>query len=703
MGITSTQGFLFKLVANNVDLDLFADEEIKVSDNVTGLFDLGVLPADFTRQITLPGTKKNNAFFEHVYDISIENPILFTTNAKIPCFLDFGGIYLAQGYLQLNQVNVLANKFIDSYEISVFGSLSSFAREINRSFLTDMTSSLAQYNHTASLENITASWDGNLFNGDIVYPFAEYGQKIIYSPENVLTGIDSPSGSLFVQDYKPAIRVKKVFDAIFEEYGYTYSSSFMDKPFLNQVYMICNNQLRYPLFEEVDLETYGQIRIGPVSGSTNNLLTAGTPFKLPYFTVLQNPANNISDDLVYSLEYPSKLRGIFNLNLIVSKSSAGNGVPQFDFVVLDEAESVVETIELTSYNQFFNEVRNGYISQNLDTETSKYVLETEFNTPYLPSGSYKFAVKYTTLGDTNFTVRIDPDNELKSRLSITKVGNVGEGFVMNIGKNMPFGTNGIRKVDFITSIQKKFNLVIYPSKTQRNEFIIETFNEWYKTGELKDFNKYINLNDKIEVVPANNLAVNELNFGDTLDRDYISQQFNNLANREYGKTYYVDTENFFSQGKFEVNTRFASSPLTYLQGTGVSGSQDLSLNYSVVVTDEYIRNEASFCPFPGFYPDSEIRQLVLQLKDSFGNNTTNVGDAVSVIVRFDIAGCSTNTFEIPITIPFGASTATYEYYASQYIDCGFGSECFEETFIPNCIVFVTNATLNILSDFTECF
>lgn len=702
MGVTSTQGFLFKLVANDVDLDLFADEEIKVSDNVTGLFDLGVLPAEFTRQITLPGTKKNNAFFEHVYDISVENPMLFTTNAKIPCYLDFGGVYLAQGYLQLNQVNVLANKFIDSYEVSVFGSLSSFAREINRSFLTDMTASLAQYNHTASLANISASWNRQLFDGDIVYPFAEYGQKIIYSPEENLVGIDSPSGSLFVQDYKPAIRIKKVWDAIFEEYGYTYSSSFWEQPFLDQVYMVCNNQLRYPIFDEVNLETYGQIRIGPASGSTNNLLTAGTAFALPWYTILQNPANNISDNLVYGLEYPSKLRGILNLNLSVSKSAAGNGVPQFDFVVLNESNTVVETIELTSYNQFFEQTREGLISQNLDTQTAKYTLETEFNTPYLPSGSYKFGIKYTTLGGTNFAVRIDPDNELKSTLSVTKVGNVGEGFVMNIGKNMPFGTNGIRKVDFITSIQKKFNLVIYPSKTQKSQFIVETFNEWYKRGELKDFNKYINLNDKIEVIPANNLAVNELNFGDTLDRDYISQQFNNLANREYGKTYYVDTENFFSQGKYEVKTLFGSSPLTYLQGTGISGSQDLSLNYNVLITDEFVRNETTTCPFNPSAPDSEIRRIVLQLRDSFNNNTINEGDPVSVILRFNFGGCFSFNQEIPITIPFGASTATYQYYASQYVDCGFGSTCTEETLTPDCVIAVINATIGTGSEFVAC-
>ena len=167
MGVTSTQGFIFRLVANDTQLDLFKDEEIKLSDNATGLFDIGILPADFTRQITVPGTKVNNAFFEHCYDISVYSPELFSTNTKVPCYLDFGGIYLSQGYLQLNKVNVIANKFIDSYEVSIYGGLSSFARDVNRNFLTDLTSSLAQYNHTASLNNRTSSWNGNLFNGDI--------------------------------------------------------------------------------------------------------------------------------------------------------------------------------------------------------------------------------------------------------------------------------------------------------------------------------------------------------------------------------------------------------------------------------------------------------------------------------------------------------------------------------------------------------
>ena len=153
MGVNSSRGS-FRLMASGsngfVQLDLFKDEEIKVSDNVTGLFDIGVLPSDFTRQITIPGTKVNDAFFNHVYDIAVENPYLFQTNAKVEAYFDFNGLYVSQGYLQLNKVNVLANRFIESYEVSIYGGLSSFARDTNRLYLTDLTQSLEQYNHTSS-------------------------------------------------------------------------------------------------------------------------------------------------------------------------------------------------------------------------------------------------------------------------------------------------------------------------------------------------------------------------------------------------------------------------------------------------------------------------------------------------------------------------------------------------------------------------
>lgn len=573
MGVNSSKGFNFRLMASGsdgfVELDTFQDEDILVSDNVTGLFDLGVLPSDFTRQIQIPGTKRNNSFFQHVYDIAVENPYLFRTNVKVPAYFDFDGIYVSQGYLQLNQVNVYANKFVESYEISIYGGLSSFGRDINRFYLTDLTT-LSTYNHTASYENISSSWDGNLFNGDIVYPMAEYGQKLLYTPEENFFGIDSPDGGLTIQDYKPSIRIKKVWDAVFEQFGYTYSSSFFDQDWLDNVYMVCNNKLRYPIVDDYELETYGLFKIAPISGSgTDVVMNAGNDLLLEWYNIQRNPNENLTPELEYSLDFPSRLRGDLNLDFEVSASSAGGGIPQFYLDVQDLTGSVVSTTDLVNYNSFMGDVQ---IYNNGETKTEKFELLTEFNTELLPSGSYKFYLRYEELGGSNFQVKLNPGSSTKSFLQVNKVSQGGDNAIMEIPQNMPFGTKGIKLIDFITSVQKKFNLVIYPNKIKQREFIVEPFNEWYDKGETKDFNKYINLNDKVSVTPANNLAVNELQLGDKLDGDYVSQQFSKLNNREYGKTYYIDTENFFSQGLFKVESGFASTPITYLQGTGVSGS-----------------------------------------------------------------------------------------------------------------------------------
>lgn len=576
MGILSTQGIEFQLVANDTILDLFKDEDILLSDNVTGLFDLGIIPADFTRQITLPGTKKNNAFFEHVYDISIESPDTFATNIKVPCYLDFGGIYLAQGYLQLNRVNIYANKFVDSYEVTIFGAISSFAREINRSFLTDLTS-LSSYNHTASIQAITGSWTGSLFNYDIVYPLIEYGQRIEFNPEETDWGIDAENDGLCVQDFKPAIKAKVVWDAIFNNANYTYSSSFINNGGLDEIYLVCNRQLRYPVFAEANLESFGLFKIAPFSGSnqTNWQPVASTDYIFPWYNIQKNPGGQMGGDLVYRLPYSSSLRGNVQFNVEISGSANAGAlgkVPEFYMKIVNVDTAAQTSVPLGTINNYFAEIQD--YNGKEGTKMQKVVVGQKFNSGALPSGSYNFKFYWanSSAGQGSVAVTLEPDNQIKSFLEVTKVAQLGDSWVMDIPSNMPFGTSGIKQIDFLTSIQKKFNLVMYPSKTVRNEFIVEPFNQWYNKGRRWDFNKYVNLNDKIEVIPANNLAVNELNFGDTLDQDYISQQFTKEANREFGKQYYIDQENFFSQGKFEVKTNFASTQLLQIANTGVSGS-----------------------------------------------------------------------------------------------------------------------------------
>lgn len=572
MGVISTQNITYRIVAGDApatQLDVFQDEDLQISNNTTQLFDLGTLPASYTKNITLPGSKINNAFFEHMYDISIVNPYLFATNTKVPCYLDFNGIYLVTGYLQLNKVNMYENKAVDSYEVTMYGTLSSLARDTSNAFITNLTS-LAKYNHTSSVTNILNSWNGSLFSGDIVYPMADYGNDWQYTPGQDFTGIDSNDGAMAVQNFKPAIRMIKVWDAIFDYAGYTYSSSFLAQDWVQDVYLLANNQLKYPVYSGVDLETYGQMKISPISGSgmTNILLNQGTVYNLPWYNIENDPQGFVGTNSSYRVDRTTKLQLTVNLNVTVSGSQ--NNVPAFYLYMIETGSYATGSYStLQDINKYYEQV---YLNRNGGINTTNEVQQETTITIATP-GTYYFAIQwlkqYTSAAPT---IIFDKDNNPKSFLRVNEVKQAADGRIMDIPSNLPFATTGIKMIDFLVGIQKKFHLIMYPDKAKTNHFIVETFNDWYKRGRIKSFDNFIDVNKPISVTPANNLAVNQLQFGDSVDTDYISQQFSKEANRDFGKSYYVDTNNFFSQGTYKVETTFASAPLTYINGTGLSGS-----------------------------------------------------------------------------------------------------------------------------------
>jgi hypothetical protein len=564
--------YFFRIIANDVELDTFQDEEVLVSNNSTGLFDIDKLPSDFTRQLTIPGSKRNNSFFQLAYDIDIDTPFLFQESQKVECYIEISGYLLVQGYLQLNAVNVVNNK-VESYDISLYGSLSNFSRDLQTNFLTDI-SGLSVYNHTASYDAITGSWAGHLFNGDIVYPLADYGSGYIYqaSAQPGQFGIDNSNGALTTQDFKPAIRVKKVVDKIFEEFGYTYTSSFFAQPMWDNIYMICDRNKQYAEFDDVDLETYGKVKISPISGSTTDIvLNTSTYTTLEFDNIESDESFVMSANATYNLAQKDVLSGNIKLQMQVSGSTTGGGLgyPQLQVAMISGSDT--ESIDVDEINKYLRET----YSQLESIGDKSYTLEETWinNTPtVIDAGAYQFKAKYSIVGSGDFNITIAKDGNTESYIEVTKLNFAADWRVMEIPRNMPFGENGITCLDFIKGLQKKFNLVITPSKLNVNQFEIETFNDWYKSGNTKDLTQFIKMDKTLKVTPANNLAVNELEFTDTLGKDYLARNFNDVNLRKYGASIYKDTENQFSQGKIDIMPVFASSPLRYIEGTGGTGT-----------------------------------------------------------------------------------------------------------------------------------
>ena len=88
--------------------------------------------------------------------------------------------------------------------------------------------------------------------------------------------------------------------------------------------------------------------------------------------------------------------------------------------------------------------------------------------------------------------------------------------------------------------------------------------------------------------------------------------------------------------------------------------------------------------------------------DQFGNAQVNYGSDIIVLVNYTGNGCF-GPFGIQafITIPYGSSEGFYEYYSSQYVDCGF-SGCQQETLTPDCVDFVSQYSVDIASPIPAC-
>jgi hypothetical protein len=579
MSVFTTQGYKFRLVAGSgsyadrTQLDLFADEQIKVSNNITDLFDIGAVPGTFTRTITLPGTKTNNAFFQQFYDISVYEPDLFSTNQKVEAYLDFDGIYLVTGYLQLTKVSVYENKFVDSYEVNIFGIVSNFSTDAQRLFLTDLDN-LSIYNHTSSLANISASFSPQgLFSGSLRYALTDSGTGIYYSLAQDFLGIDDNESALTVQQFKPAIKVKTVWDAIFDKLGYTYTSSFFDQPLFDDMYMILNNNLKYPVYPDIDLETLGVARVTTITGSFQNVaLPANTSVGLPFNSEAYDYSNilTLGTPLKITLPKASRLAARINLIFAVSASltPAGSGMPAFYLEYTGSGYS--NTQVLANINTYLGTLQGS----RTQTISQTFELPLDFTIPALPANvPISVSIKQIPQGVNNFGIKLNPlDSNVGTTLEIRALNQGADFEILDVPFNMPFGTSGIKLIDFIRGIQKKFNLVMYEDKAVPNQFKIETFNTWYKQGEYKDFNRYINLNEKIEFIPASSLAVNKLNFTDTQDTDYVSTIWQRTYNRTFGQAILINTGSYFSQGEFEVKSTLAAGQIALVPGSVFSGS-----------------------------------------------------------------------------------------------------------------------------------
>ena len=81
-------------------LDLYSSVPIKINRSYAELQDISSKNSDFSLNVQIPGSKKNNAFFESFYDVDVQS-YYFNPNARIICNVLINDQSYFNGYLKL--------------------------------------------------------------------------------------------------------------------------------------------------------------------------------------------------------------------------------------------------------------------------------------------------------------------------------------------------------------------------------------------------------------------------------------------------------------------------------------------------------------------------------------------------------------------------------------------------------------------------
>jgi hypothetical protein len=543
-------------LSNTIDqfeyLDIYNDIPIKINKSFAELQDISKKNSDLSVGLKLPGTKRNNRFFENYYDVD-NISLFFDVTKKVQCNVLINDESFFDGFLKLNSISVLNSKV--EYDVTLLSSVADLYGSIGNKLLKDLDFRNPDYffNHTFSRDNVLQFWryetlkSTNVIPSTYFYPVAHNGYVYTSSANSTVVQTGTTSGTSIytttllgswanataaytagserghinsVEDgvrdnqLKPALNVYALIQMIFNELGYRIKSDFFTTPWFKLLYMygyFSDNSPKLS-FQPQELETFGISGVDLVytfSGSTTIIF--------------------------YVVKAGTGTPCLCNED-ITANVSVSNGLVSFQVQVIIQAGTPSNSLNLAP----------GFGVRTISSSVG--VSNRELN--YLPS-------------DTGNTVTI-VDGEY---LNMSKV----------IDEN-------IKQIDFLSSIAKKFNLVLIPNRDNPFEIIIEPYEYYIGKGNIYDWTDKLSWDKGFTVQPAQNLVESDIHLTDKEDGDAGNDEFKKTNNRIYGRNIVYNPTQFKSEEK-KIETIFSPQLIRKWNPTSLPDVTDdvgipLMINYS---------------------------------------------------------------------------------------------------------------------------
>jgi hypothetical protein len=143
---------------SDYEIDLTEDIDVPLNYAVGDVKDPSKRDGAFSRTVTIPATKNNSKFFNHVYEISAE--CLFNVNKKVRASIVNDGIEQFNGFCKLDKINRIQNGVNNysavSYDITLLGDLADLFYQLGDTLLSDLD--FSEYDHAYTRLNQRNSW-----------------------------------------------------------------------------------------------------------------------------------------------------------------------------------------------------------------------------------------------------------------------------------------------------------------------------------------------------------------------------------------------------------------------------------------------------------------------------------------------------------------------------------------------------------------
>lgn len=538
---------MLRLNVSDVDLDLYQDEAVNLTVQFSDLEGINSPVGSFSQTFRVPGTAKNMDVFGPV-DMSDPGSVNLKTKKAAELFS--GSVSILRGFVQVKAVYLQKQHYAD-IELVFFAGAVDLKAALGDSLLSDLD--LSAHDHILNAQNIQASWGSSGIAPQVRYGLIDKGFN--WSDTNPPWADDD---GLEQGELTPFIQAKVLFDAIMDEAGYTYDSTFFDttgEGNFDRVYLPCYNGAISPE-SEGDEDNTVHVGLNADRAGATSLITLQLRDDI---TNARDASGNWTN--VGGFYYTAPFTGLYSFRIHIPYEFTGSGQLE---VFAYKNGSLYEQILDVSHTG--GTTTGGQLTWIYDGDGTGFpnggpavLLQTgdQFNLRI-----QLHSVNVKVYGDIPSTSTSDVTSYYNTNLEIFNVVELS-GQDVTISKNLP----EMKQIDFVLGLQKMFNLVFVPDKNRENHLLVEPYIDYMTGGTEKAWNDLIDYDHDITVKPTTDLQAKRYEWTQTPGQDFVATAVQDQRGRVYGRYQVLDPENDFATGDKVIEAPFAPYIVSLIPGT----------------------------------------------------------------------------------------------------------------------------------------